>query len=103
MHKITAFRQFTTWGNLVFKLSTMRSITSGLYSARLSFLTDGVRKSGLFTTTFPSLYQGFSATFKGSSSSVFRLFLPTIHSTYNNDNKYILTLLLIEYNLGSAS
>jgi hypothetical protein len=95
MHKLVAQKQFITWGYLAHKLLVVCSITHTLYAALQTQTGAMVAKSSTLPVFIPSLYIAFSTAFFGLFIPVGLDFMPTIHRTYNNDNKNILNFLTI--------
>jgi hypothetical protein len=95
MHKLVAQKQLITWGYQAHKLLLIRGITHVLYAARNIQIMTVVGKLLSLSLFVPRLCLSFSTAFYELFTSVTGYFIPTIHRTYNNDNKNIHNFLII--------
>lgn len=74
------------WGKLVVQLLATPSISSGSMIGFGRLTWSAVGNKAVYTPTFPAFYRQLSTIKNCLNSSVVSFFIPTIHSTYNNDN-----------------
>ena len=82
-----SFKPQSGWGKLVVQAGLISGKATGFIKVFFGQAKQAVSKSVSYTSLFPSLNQHLSTAIYALNSSVKWIFIPTIHSTYNNDNE----------------